>query len=100
MCLEHAFSGYLAYFVKVGLRSDTKGPKRGKEGEGLSPLEIEPRTPTVKLNCINFHPRFSESELKKSNTGAYSAFLRVFLFFPVHGRVHSSCELQNGRSFT
>jgi hypothetical protein len=29
MCLERAFSGYLAYFFKVGLRGDTKGPKRG-----------------------------------------------------------------------
>ena len=43
MCLERAFSGYLAYFVKVGLRSDTKGPKRGKEGEGLSPVDIGDR---------------------------------------------------------
>ena len=38
MCLERAFSGYLAYFFEVGLRGDTKGPKRGKEGEGLSPV--------------------------------------------------------------
>ena len=38
MCLERAFSGYLAYFFKVGLRGDTQGPKRGKEGEGLSPV--------------------------------------------------------------
>ena len=43
MCLERAFSGYLAYFFKVGLRSDTKGPKRGKEGEGLSPVDIGDR---------------------------------------------------------
>ena len=41
MCLERAFSGYLAYFFEVGLRGDTKGPKRGKEGEGLSPVDIE-----------------------------------------------------------
>ena len=40
MCLECAFSGNLAYFFEVGLRGDTKGPKRGKEGEGLSPVDI------------------------------------------------------------
>ena len=38
MCLKRAFSGYLAYFFEVGLRGDTKGPKRGKEGEGLGPV--------------------------------------------------------------
>jgi len=43
MCLERAFSGYLAYFFEVGLRGDTKGPKRGKEGEGLSPVDIGDR---------------------------------------------------------
>jgi hypothetical protein len=43
MCLERAFSGYLAYFFKVGLRGDTKGPKRGKEGKGLSPVDIGDR---------------------------------------------------------
>jgi hypothetical protein len=68
MCLEHAFIGYPAYFFEVGFRGDAKGPERGKEGEGLSPVDIgdlqEPRTPTVKLNCINVHPRFSGSELK------------------------------------
>jgi len=30
MCLERAFSGYLAYFFEVGLGGDTKGLKRGK----------------------------------------------------------------------
>ena len=43
MCLEHAFSGCLAYFFEVGLRGDTKGLKRGKEGEGLSPVDIGDR---------------------------------------------------------
>ena len=43
MCLERAFSGCLAYFFKVGLRGDTKGSKRGKEGEGLSPVDIGDR---------------------------------------------------------
>ena len=43
MCLERAFSGYLAYFFEVGLRGDTKGPKRGKEGGGLSPVDIGDR---------------------------------------------------------
>ena len=42
--LKRVFSGYLAYFFEVGLRGDTKGPKRGKEGEGLSPVDIgDPR---------------------------------------------------------
>jgi hypothetical protein len=69
---------------------------RKERGSVLSTLEIEPRTPTVKLNCINVHPRFSGSELKKSNTGAYRASFSA----SVNGRVHSSCELQNGHSFT
>ena len=43
MCLKRAFSGYLAYFFEVGLRGDTKGPKRGKEGKGLSPVDIGDR---------------------------------------------------------
>ena len=43
MCLKRAFSGYLAYFFEVGLRGDTKGPKRGKEGEGLGPVDIGDR---------------------------------------------------------
>ena len=43
MCLERAFSGYLAYFFVVGLGGDTKGLKRGKEGEGLSPVDIGDR---------------------------------------------------------
>ena len=34
MCLERAFSGYLAYFFEVVLRGDTKGSKRGKETKG------------------------------------------------------------------
>ena len=33
MCLERAFSGYLAYFFEVGLGGDTKGLERGKEGD-------------------------------------------------------------------
>jgi hypothetical protein len=44
---------------------------RNERGSVLSTLEIEPRTPTVKLNCSSVHPRFSGSALKKSNTGAY-----------------------------
>ena len=82
MCLERAFSGYLAYFFEVGLRGDTKGPKRGKEGEGLSPVDIGDRASdsAVKLNCINVHPRFSGSELKKSNTGAYRARFSASFF--------------------
>ena len=36
MCLKRAFSGYLAYFFEVG-------PKRGKEGEGLGPVDIGDR---------------------------------------------------------
>ena len=64
MCLERAFSGYLAYFFEVGLRPRALSVERKERGSVLSTLEIEPRTPTVKLNCINFHPRFSESELK------------------------------------
>ena len=52
MCLERAFSGYLAYFFEVDPRGDAQSPKRGSV---LSTLEIEPRTPTVKLNCINVH---------------------------------------------
>ena len=98
MCLERAFSGYLAYFFEVGLGGDTKGLKRGKEGEGLSPLEIEPRTPTVKLNCINFHPRFSESELKKSNTGAYRA--RFSASFFSSQSMEESIALVNSRMAT
>jgi hypothetical protein len=43
MCLGCAFSCCLAYFFEVGLRCDTKSPKRGKEGEGLSPVDIEDR---------------------------------------------------------
>ncbi len=43
MCLELAFSGYLAYFFEVGLRGDAQDPKRGKEGEGLSPVDIGDR---------------------------------------------------------
>ena len=47
MCLERAFSGYLAYFFEVGLRGDTKGPKRGKEGvEDASGLTFEEWDPT------------------------------------------------------
>ena len=46
---------------------------RKERGSVLSTLEIEPRTPTVKLNCSNVHLWFSGSELKKSNTGAYPA---------------------------
>ena len=36
MCLERAFSGYLAYFFEIGLRGD-------KEGEGLGPVDIGDR---------------------------------------------------------
>ena len=43
MCLELAFSSYLAYFFEVGLRGESQDPKRGKEGEGLSPVDIEDR---------------------------------------------------------
>jgi len=42
---------------------------RKERGSVLSKLEIEPRTPTVKLNCSSVHPWFSGSELKKSNAG-------------------------------
>ena len=29
MCLERAFSGYLAYFFEVGPRGDAQSPERG-----------------------------------------------------------------------
>ena len=82
MCLERAFSGYLAYFSRLAFEVIPRAlsVERKERGSVLSTLEIEPRTPTVKLNCINFHPRFSESELKKSNTGAYRARFSASFF--------------------
>jgi hypothetical protein len=43
MCLERAFSGYLAYFFEVGLRGDTKGGG-GEEGGGVRSGPGEART--------------------------------------------------------
>ena len=51
-----------------------------ERGSVVSKLEIEPRTPTVKLNCSSVYPWFSGSELKKSNTGAYSARFSASFF--------------------
>ena len=81
MCLEHMFSGYLAYssFSRLSLEVMTRALSvdRKERGSVLSTFEIEPRTPTVKLNCSNVHPWFSGSELKKSNTGEYRARFSV-----------------------
>ena len=56
MCLESALSGRLANFFKVSPRGDAQSLERGQESSVLSKLEIEPRTPTVKLNCSSVHP--------------------------------------------
>ena len=53
---------------------------RKERGSVLSTLEIEPRTPTVKLSCSSVHPWFSGNELKKFNTGAYRARFSPSLF--------------------
>jgi hypothetical protein len=55
---------------------------RKERGSVLSTLDIEPRTPTVKLklNCSSVHPWFSGSELKKSNTGVYRARFSASFF--------------------
>jgi hypothetical protein len=89
MCLEHMFSGYLAYssFSRLSLEVMTRALSvdRKERGSVLSTFEIEPRTPTVKLNCSNVHPWFSGSELKKSNTGEYRARFSASFFVSQSG---------------
>ena len=53
---------------------------RKERGSVLSTLDIEPRTPTVKLNCSSVNLWFSGSELKKSNTGVYRARFSASFF--------------------
>jgi hypothetical protein len=71
---------------------------RKERGSVLSILEIEPRTPTVKLSCSSVHPGFSGSELKKSNTGAYRA--RFSASFFVSQSSDESIALVNSRIAT
>ena len=97
MCLESALSGRLANFF-ISLGGDAQSLERGQESSVLSKLEIEPRTPTVKLNCSSVYPWFSGSELKKSNTGAYRA--RFSASFFVSHSADESIVLVNSRIAT
>ena len=98
MCLESALSGRLAKFFKVSPRGDAQSLERGQESSVLSKLEIEPRTPTVKLYCSSVHPWFSGIELKKSSTGAYRA--RFSASFYVSQSADESIALVNSRIAT
>ena len=72
MGLKGTLSDRLAdFFFKLTLEvmSRALSVDRKERGSVVSKLEIEPRTPTVKLNCSSVYPWFSGSELKKSNAG-------------------------------
>jgi len=51
-----------------------------ERGSVRSTLEIEPRTPTVKLNWIMVQPSFSCREFKNSSTGAYRLLFSASFF--------------------
>ena len=86
MCLERAFSGYLAYFFKVGLRSDTKGPKRGKEGEGLSPVDIGDRASDP-----------DGDEIQEALTQIVRAYFLADFLAPRPACCHCVCERERER---
>jgi hypothetical protein len=72
-----------------------------ERGSVRSTLEIDLRSPTVKLNWIIVQPCLSRKELKNSRTGAYRLlFSASFFSSPILRGVHGSGEFKDCQAFT
>ena len=69
-----------------------------ERGSVRSTLEIDLRSPTVKLNWIIVQPCLSRKELKNSRTAA--PFFCIFLFLLILRGVHGSGEFKYCQAFT